>query len=164
MKLKIHVNSYTFTRLPEIIKKGDWVDLCTNKDIILEGPKSYKGKVTFSSTLIPLGVAMRLPKGCEAIVAPRSSTFNKYGIIQSNSIGVIDWSYNGDSDEWKMPVIAFRDTEIIEGFRACQFRIQLSQKATFWQKIKWLLSSGIKIVAVDELGSINRGGFGSTDK
>ena len=41
---------------------------------------------------------MKLPKGYEAIIAPRSSTFKNWGLIQTNSIGVIDSTYNGDND------------------------------------------------------------------
>lgn len=73
-------------------------------------------------------------------------------------------SYCGNNDEWKMPVIAFKKTEINTGDRVCQFRIQLSQKATIWQKLKWLLTSGIKFVEVENLDSKDRGGFGSTGK
>ena len=50
-----------------------------------------------------------------------------------------------------------RETTIEAGNRICQFRIQLSQKATMWQKIKWLLSSGIEFVEVDDLGDDSRG-------
>lgn len=71
-------------------------------------------------------------------------------------------SYCGNSDEWKFPVIAIRPTFIEKGCRICQFRIQLSQKATLWQKLKWLFSSGVKLVKVDNLQENNRGGFGST--
>ena len=71
-------------------------------------------------------------------------------------------SYNGDNDEWKFPAIAIRETTIEEGTRICQFRIQLSQKATFWQKLKWLFSSGVKLVEVDNLNNEDRLGFGST--
>ena len=67
-----------------------------------------------------------------------------------------------NNDEWKFNALAFRNTTINEGTRIAQFRIQLSQKATVWQKIKWLLSSGIKIVEVDHLNDENRGGIGST--
>ena len=55
-----------------------------------------------------------------------------------------------------------RETTIEAGDRICQFRIQLSQKATMWQKIKWLLSSGIELVEVDDLSDDNRGGFGTS--
>lgn len=176
MKLKIKVRRiYYSAKLPEIIKKGDWIDLCAAADYVLKAPQAGTLKthmvngvkeshrdVSFESDLIRLGIAMKLPKGFEAILIPRSSTFRKYGIIQSNSIGVIDNSYCGDTDEWRLPVVALKDTVIEEGDRICQFRIQLSQKATLWQKIKWLLSSGIKLEEVDFLWNKNRGGFGST--
>lgn len=166
--------------LPRIIKKGDWIDLTTACDVVLTGPYAetlyhikHNGKdkeekrdrvrhVVFTHCLIPLGVAMELPKGCEAIVAPRSSSFWKWGITQTNSIGVIDGSYNSDKDEWKLPVLAIEDKVIPKGTRIAQFRIQLSQKATMWQKIKWLFSSSIKIKQVDSLDNPERSGFGST--
>jgi len=150
--------------LPNIINKGDWIDLRCAKKTTIIGPLKQKDNnaVTFNNTLIPLGIAMELPKGYEAIVCPRSSTYKHYGVIQSNSIGVIDNSYCGNDDEWMMPVIAFKKTTIPEGDRICQFRIQLSQKATILQKIKWLFTNKISIDIVDDLNSDNRGGFGST--
>ena len=115
-----------------------------------------------SSGLISLGVIIKLPEGYEAILAPRSSTFKKYGIIETNSMGVIDNSYNSDEDIWKMPMVALRDTMIPKGTRIAQFRVQLSQKATFWQKLRWLFSSGVKLQKVETLVNEARGGFGST--
>lgn len=176
MKLKIKVKRINKNiELPKIIDKGEWVDLRAAETINLKAPqaetlktKTINGErvssrdVSFDFKLIPLGIAIKLPKGFEAIVAPRSSTYKNYGITQTNSIGIIDNSYSGDSDEWKMPVLSFRDTIINEGDRVCQFKIQLSQKATVWQRIKWLLSSGIKVEEVEALGDDNRGGFCST--
>lgn len=176
MKLKIKVKKYPWVSMPEIIKKGDWVDLKSRVTFNIHAPQSgtlkYKvlengekegyRNVSFDYGFIPLGVAMKLPKGFEAIIVPRSSTFKKYGIIQANSMGIIDNSYCGNHDEWRFPAIALKDTTIIEGTRICQFRIQLSQKATIWQKIKWLLSSGIEFVEVEDLNSEDRDGFGST--
>ena len=176
MKLKIKVKRLNMLLdLPEIIEKGDWIDLRASENVIMHAPqagtlKRHKvdGKeeshrdVEFDFKLIPLGVAMKLPKGLEAVVLPRSGTYKKFGIIQTNSMGVIDNTYCGNNDEWKYPAIALRDTVIHEGDRICQFRVQLSQKATMWQKLKWLLSSGVKIVAVKHLKSTNRGGFSTT--
>lgn len=166
MKLKIKIKKISPNTFPEVIDKGEWVDLKASKDIVINPPIKSKEKgnsnIIISSTMIPLGVAMKLPKGFEAIIAPRSSSYNKFGIIQTNSFGVIDNSYSGNNDEWKMPVVALKPSSIKEGDRVCQFRIQLSQKATVWQKLKWLLSSGIKLVETDNLDSNDRGGFGST--
>lgn len=161
--------------LPEVIDKGDWIDLRAAETVTLNAPqanilKRHKVKgveerhrdVEFDSRLIRLGVAMQLPKGFEAVALSRSSTYKNFGVILGNSEGVIDQPYCGDNDEWRFNAIAFRDTTINEGDRICQFRIQLSQKATMWQKIKWLLSSGVKIVEVDELSNPDREGIGTT--
>ena len=176
MKLKIKVKRLNKNiQLPEVIDKGDFIDLRAAESITMHAPQAGTLKrhkvngsefshrdVEFDSQLIPLGVAMELPKGFIAVPVPRSSTFMKYGITQANSIGVIDQTYCGDSDEWKFHAIAYRDTLIPEGDRICQFEIRLSQKATFWQKLKWLLSSGIEIIEVESLEGTNRNGFGST--
>lgn len=153
--LKIKIKTFKDQILPEIISKGDWIDLRAAEDYNLK-PGEYK--------LLELGVAMELPKGFEAIVVPRSSTFRNYGILCANSFGVIDYSYNGDMDEWKFPAFSPKGSMILAKDRICQFRIQLSQKATVWQKIKWFLSNGIKIEKVERLNTINRGGVGSTGK
>lgn len=176
MKLKIKVKRINKNiPLPEVIGKGDWIDLRAAETVILNAPqanilKRHKVKgveerhrdVEFDSKLIRLGVAMQLPKGFEAVALSRSSTYKNFGVILGNSEGVIDQPYCGDNDEWRFNAIAFRDTTINEGDRICQFRIQLSQKATMWQKIKWLLSSGVEIVEVDELGNPDRKGIGIT--
>lgn len=173
MKAKIKIKELTPGCMPEIIVDGDWIDLRASRDITLEGMRADtlrrhsgdKGnyrKVNFKWELVPLGVAMKLPKGYEAIVAPRSSSFKKWYITVPNSFGVIDNSYSGNNDEWHMPALMFEEGIIHKGERICQFRIQLSQKATVWQKIKWLFTNGIKIEQVNELDNKDRGGFGST--
>jgi dUTP pyrophosphatase len=101
--------------------------------------------------MIPLGVAMELPMGYEALVAPRSSTFNKYGIILVNSIGVIDESYHGDGDEWHFLAYAICDTYIPKNERICQFRIIEHQP-------------DVEMVEVETLGNADRGGIGSTGR
>lgn len=121
-------------------EKSNWYDLRASEDIELKAGE-FK--------LISLGIAMKLPDGYEAHLAPRSSTFSKYGIIQVNSVGVIDNSYSGDNDMWKMPVYAIRDTKINKGDRICQFRIMEQQPSVAFKE-------------VDKLGGIDRGGFGST--
>lgn len=176
MKLKIKVKRINKNiALPEVTEKGDRIDLRSSKTLKLEAPQAGTLKrhklegvevahrdVKFDSSLIPLGIAMQLPAGFEAVLHPRSSTFKNFGIILANGEGVIDQPYCGDNDEWKFAAIALRDTVIYKGDRICQFRIQLSQKATMWQKIKWLLSSGVEIVEVDELDNPDRDGIGST--
>jgi len=161
---------------PKEFKVGDYIDLCTAKDIVLKAPQANKmhirsnGKnpsqelrtrdVDFHWTLIPLGVAMEIPEGYEAILVPRSSAFKDWGFIQTNSEGIIDNSYAGDKDEWKLPVVATRSVTIPKGTRIAQFRIQLKQQATCWQKLKWLLSSKVSLKQVDHLNKPSRGGIG----
>lgn len=174
--MTIKVLEKTKDCFPVIFDIGDWYDLTTAEEIKLYAPEAHKmhirGKsnpniqeirtreVDFDSCLIPLGVAMEIPKGYEAILAPRSSTFRKYGLIQTNSIGVIDNSYSSDEDEWKMAVVATEKIIIPKGTRIAQFRIQLSQKATVWQKLRWLFSSSIKLKPVSSLNNPKRSGFG----
>ena len=102
------------------ICKGDWVDLRAAEDVTMKSGEFC---------LIRLGVGMILPEGFEAHLAPRSSTFAKFGIIAANSVGVIDNSFCGEEDEWRMPAIALRDTTIHKGDRICQFRIMENQPA-----------------------------------
>lgn len=176
MKLKIKVKRLNKNiDLPEVIDRGDFIDLRAAEEVAMHAPQAgvlkrhkvngveYSHRdVEFDSKLIPLGVAMQLPKGFIAVPVPRSSTYKEYGITQANSIGVIDQTYCGDNDEWKFHAIAYRDTVIPEGDRICQYEIRLSQKATIWQKLKWLFSSGVEIVEVESLNGTDRGGFGST--
>ena len=121
---------------------GDWIDLRAAEDVVMKAGE-YR--------MIPLGVAMELPKGYEAIVAPRSSTFKKYGIILANSIGVIDEAYKGDNDEWNFLAYAVRDTKIYKNERICQFRIIQHQPLIHLQE-------------VESLGNEDRGGIGSTGR
>ena len=122
-------------------KKGsDWIDLRCAVDTYMKAGDFVN---------IPLGVAMELPEGYEAIVAPRSSTFKNFGILLANSIGVIDAAYNGDSDQWHFPALAIRDTAIHKNDRICQFRIQKNMPDISFRK-------------VEKLGNTARGGLGST--
>ena len=124
----------------EFFENGDWIDLRCAEDIELDAGESM---------IIPLGVAMELPAGYSAIIVPRSSTFKKWGIIQTNSMGIIDESYCGDNDEWCLPVLAFRKTKIHKNDRICQFRIMENQPHILFEEC-------------DHLEGADRGGFGST--
>ena len=141
-EIRIKYFSDRIKRLEYIDGKSDWIDLRASETVELKAGE-FK--------LIPLGVAMELPKGYEAHLVPRSSTFKNYGILQTHSCGIIDCSYCGDEDMWRMPVYATRDTVICENDRICQFRIMENQpKITFAE--------------VDSLNNKSRGGFGSTGK
>jgi len=119
---------------------GEWCDLRCAEDVELK-----KGDFKY----VDLGVSIALPAGYEAILAPRSSTFKRYGIIQTNGIGVLDFLYRGNEDRWMMPVYATRDTIIHKNDRICQFRIQECQLP-------------LNIISVDSMEDESRGGLGST--
>lgn len=119
---------------------GDWIDLRAAEDVEIKSGEFR---------LIRLGVGMILPEGYEAHLAPRSSTFSKFGIIAANSVGVVDNSFCGEEDEWRMPAIALRDTVIRKGDRICQFRIMKNQPP-------------LRFEVTDTLSAESRGGFGST--
>lgn len=139
LKLKVKYFDKEIEKIQKI-NKGDWIDLRSAADIFLT-----KGQFA----LIPLGVGMVLPEGYEAHIAPRSSTFKNWKILQVNSVGVVDNSYSGDADQWMMPVYATEDTEIKKNDRICQFRII--------EKMPEL-----EIEDVKHLNDKSRGGFGST--
>ena len=124
------------------IEKGDWIDLRSAEEVELK-------KDEFK--LIKLGVAMKLPKGYEAHMVPRSSTYKKFGIIQTNHQAVMDESYCGDNDEWLYPAYALRDTIIHKNDRICQFRIVKKQPK-------------LKLQIVKHLKDKDRGGLGSTGR
>ncbi|MBR6753647.1 MAG: deoxyuridine 5'-triphosphate nucleotidohydrolase [Clostridia bacterium] len=130
------------TDLPPIekIPAGDWIDLRAAEDVDLK-----KGEYR----PISLGVSMKLPKGYEAHVAPRSSTFKKWGILMVNSVGVVDESYCGEEDIWYFVALATRDTRIEKGDRICQFRILEKMPA-------------VELVTVEHMTDESRGGIGST--
>lgn len=142
INIKIKYFSDDIEKLRYIDGKSDMIDLRAAEDIVMKAG-DFK--------LIPLGVAMELPDGFEAHVYPRSSTYKNFGIIQGNSVGVIDNSYNGDNDQWMYPAIAVRDTAIHKNDRICQFRIVRNQPEIIFCEVKCLEGK-------------DRGGFGSTGK
>ena len=127
--IKIKYFSGKIEKLTYIDGKSDWIDLRAAEDVTLQ-----QGEFK----LIPLGVGMELPKGYEAHVVPRSSTFKNFGIIQTNHQGVIDSSYCGDNDQWFMPVYALRDTQIHINDRICQFRIMENQPKIVFDEVAHL--------------------------
>lgn len=140
--IKIKYHSDEIEKLRYIDGKSDWIDLRAAEDVTLKAGE-FK--------LISLGVSMELPKGYEAHIVPRSSTYKNFGIIQTNHCAVIDNSYCGDNDIWKYPVYALRDTEIHVNDRICQFRIIKNQPKLYFDE-------------VETLGNTDRGGIGSTGK
>ncbi len=140
MEIRIKYFSDKIEKLRYINGVSDWIDLRAAEDITMKAGEFR---------LIPLGVGMELPPGYEAHCVPRSSTFRNFGILQTNSMGIIDESYCGDGDQWFYPAYAVRDTEIHVNDRICQFRIVEHQPA-------------FTFVETDHLSGKDRGGFGST--
>lgn len=138
-EIKILYHNKNIKEIHEL-DKGDWIDLRAAETVEMEAGEFR---------LISLGVSMKLPDGYEAHIAPRSSTFKKWGILQVNSVAVIDNSYSGTDDIWRYPALAMRSTTIHEGDRICQFRIMKKQPQ-------------IQFVEVNALDDESRGGFGST--
>ena len=155
MKRKVKVLLHSKYAQIAIKENGDCFDLFT-----CEEAKVKSG----TPTLISLGISMRLPKGCVAKLYDRSSTPRKIGVQLAHSVGYIDWTYQGRKDIWmycaKVCKGGTRSVTIPAGTRICQFEICLSQRATVWQKLKWLLTSGYKFEYVDDLEGASRGGFG----
>lgn len=129
------------TRMKKV-EKGDLIDCYAYETVELK-----KGE----SALINLGFACELPQGYEAHLYPRSSTFKNFKVLMTNSVGLIDSSFCGESDIWKMAVYAIEDTVIKAGERPCQFRIMECQP-------------DIEFEEVDSLNNEERGGFGSSGR
>ena len=140
IKVKYFVDG--IDELCAVAGKSDWIDLHAADEGTLKAGEFR---------LIPMGVAMALPEGYEAHIVPRSSTFKNYGILQTNSMGVVDSSYRGDNDQWRMPVYATRDVTIEKNARICQFRIMRSQPP-------------LAFARVEHLDGPDQGGFGSAGK
>lgn len=119
---------------------GEWYDLRAAEDVTMRRGDYRR---------IPLGVAMELPDGYEAHILPRSSTFERYGIMLTNGMGIIDSLYRGDNDWWNFGAYAVRDTTIRKNDRICQFRIVPVQPEILFDQ-------------VERLGNEDRGGFGSS--
>ena len=120
--------------------KSDWIDLRAAEDVEMKAG-DFK--------IISLGISVKLPEGYEAHIAPRSSTYKHFGIIEANSMGIIDSSYCGEDDIWGFPALAMRDTVIHKGDRICQFRIIEHQPRILFSE-------------AETLDGQDRGGFGST--
>lgn len=127
------------------ITKGNWIDVYAYQDTFV--PESERA-------MINLGFALELPKGWEGHLAPRSSTFKTWGVIQTNSVGVVDDTYIGDNDIWHMPVYCLQakdenGTWIKKGDKIGQFRIME-------------VMPEIEFEEVESFGNQDRGGFGTT--
>ena len=148
--MKIRIKYFEDAVRLKKIAKGNWIDVYSNKDVFVkQGERA----------MIPLGFALELPNGWEAHLAPRSSTVKTWGLIQTNSVGVVDDTYIGDDDQWHMPVYCLQSkdengdegkgTWIKKGDKIGQFRIME-------------VMPEIEFEEVESFGNVSRGGFGTT--
>lgn len=162
------------------ISKGNWIDVYSREDIFVPQGKQR---------LIPLGFALELPQGWEGHLAPRSSTFKKWGVIQTNHVGVVDDSYIGDNDEWMMPVYCLqgkdsviKDNNVDEEFVQRYIHTKEFGDLALPSDIKIEFTKGtwihkgdkigqfrimevmpeIEFNEVESFGNADRGGFGTT--
>lgn len=100
---------------------------------------------------VPLNIAIQLPEGYWAHVSARSS-LHKRGLLLANGIGVGDWDYRGDGDEYKAAVLNFSNKPVVveRGERVAQMMVLPVQQVTFVEK--------------DHFDTDDRGGFGSTGR
>lgn len=138
--IQIKYHSKEIEKLRYIDGKSDWIDLRAAENVSLKAG---------DFTLVSFGISIKIPEGYEAHVVPRSYTFKNFGILQANSYGVIDSSYCGENDIWRMPVYAVRDTKIHVNDRIAQFRIMENQPQIVFEE-------------VERMEGKDRGGFGST--
>lgn len=133
------------------IEKGNWIDVYANKDFFVE-----EG----NNALVPLGFALELPKGWEGHLAPRSSTFKTWGLIQTNSVAVIDDTYIGDNDQWYMPIYCLQGKDICDGRKGTWIR--KGDRIGQFRIIEAMPEINFK--EVDTFNNVDRGGFGTTGK
>ena len=138
--IKIKYHSDQIDKLCYIDGKSDWIDLRAAEEVEFKAGEHK---------LVSLGISMKLPEGYEAHIAPRSSTFKNYGLIQANSLGIVDETYCGTQDIVKWSAYATRDCVVHVNDRICQFRIMEHQPR-------------LEFDEVDQLEAVSRGGFGST--
>ena len=172
--MKLRIKYFENATKLEKISKGNWIDVYANKDIFVE--KNTRA-------MIPLGFALELPEGWEGHLAPRSSTFKSWGVIQTNSVGVVDDTYIGDDDQWHMPVYCLDAKDVIdnevEGTWISHIKSLILKLIKKDNRIQgtWIRKGDkigqfrimevmpeIEFEEVEEFGNQNRGGFGTTGK
>ena len=147
--MKIRVKYFDGAKKLQKIEKGNWIDVYANKDIFVE---------VNERAMVPLGFALELPKGWEGHLAPRSSTFKTWGIIQTNSVGIVDDTYIGDNDQWHMPVYCLQGKDEKDGIKGTWIR--RGDKIGQFRIMEVMPS--IEFEEVESFGNAERGGFGST--
>ncbi len=147
--MKIRIKYFDGATKLEKISKGNWIDVYANKEIFVKENER---------AMIPLGFALELPRGWEGHLAPRSSTFKTWGIIQTNHVGVVDDTYIGDNDQWHMPVYCLQGKDSNDGINGTW--IKVGDKVGQFRIME--VMPELEFEEVETFGNEDRGGFGST--
>lgn len=152
-KLNVRIKYFEGATKLKKISKGNWIDVYARRDVFVP---------TGERAMIPLGFALELPQGWEGHLAPRSSTFKTWGVIQTNSVGVVDDTYIGDNDEWHMPVYCLdaKDTETVDGIEKRGSWVKHGDKIGQFRIME--VMPEIEFNEVNSFGNEDRGGFGTT--
>lgn len=129
--------------LPEYKSSGAAaLDLYSRLDMTINS-----GEVAY----VPLNIALQIPEGYFVLLSARSS-LQKKGLMMANGIGIGDYDYRGDGDEYKAALYNFskQAVQIEKGERLVQMIILKREK--------------IDLEKLDIFEADNRGGFGSTGK
>ncbi|WP_297436474.1 dUTP diphosphatase [uncultured Clostridium sp.] len=151
--MKIRIKYFEGATKLQKISKGNWIDVYSNKDVFVE---------LNNRAMVPLGFALELPCGWEGHVAPRSSTFKTWGVMMTNSLGIIDDTYIGDNDQWHMPVFCLltKDTQLIDGVEKQGSWIKKGDKIAQFRIME--VMPELEFEEVESFGNADRGGFGTT--
>ena len=147
--MKIRIKYFEGATKLKKITKGNWIDVYARKDVFV--PLAERA-------MIPLGFALELPKGWEGHLAPRSSTFKTWGLIQTNSVGVVDDTYIGDNDEWNMPVYCLKGHDSKDGVAGTL--VKCGDKIGQFRIME--VMPELEFEEVESFGNVDRGGFGTT--
>ena len=145
------------------------IDLYTKEDIVIEAGEF---------ALIDLGVSIQIPKGYKADLRMRSSTFKKWGLIQTNAIGLLDTTYTGETDIYMLPVFKPLTKEDMKSYIAngnynlgtfSPSRICIPKHTALCQIeivpcMEEVEFTELTLEEYKEYNKTSRGGFGSTDK
>ena len=148
---KVKIKVFEGGRKPES-KNGNWYD-CYVRTANVNGLTPSGNVIRFAPgdiVVVHLGFAMDIGKGYEGYILPRSSTFKNTGLLLTNSMGLVDDTYNGDGDEWLAMFYATRYGAFKIGDRLVQISIKKS--------------TTLDMEEVKVLGNPDRGGYGSTNR
>lgn len=102
--------------------------------------------------IMPLNIALQLPKGTWALMAARSS-LHKKGVMLANGIGVGDSDYCGEDDEYKAVLFNFSKNAV---------RLEKGERIVQMIIMQY---DPVELIELEHFSGVsNRGGFGSTGR